>query len=714
MMRVMRAWPLSGVALISVISAACGDNILLEGDPLEPADNLTIIAHQDDDLLFMQPDLFDAVQGGAGVTNVYVTAGNGNHGVAQAETRYGGLMSAYGSIAGDNDWSCGWIEIAGHAAQHCRLATAKVSLVFLGYPDGGRYGEVTDSLLHLWEAKIKTASTIARRSTTYDQRGLVTTLAEIINTTAPATLRTLDIASTHGDDHPDHLIVGALAVLATAASSQAPEIISFRGYDTEIEPVNTDPILDRSLAALLHYEACATGCAPCGQVCAIDQIAESHITWLAHRYAIGLRRSAGGELRLGNGCVTVTGAGSDAMIGDCATAPTWQLDDHGALRSNTDLCLQVIFTGEIIAGTCGIGGAGARFFLDDEGHLWSGAIPEPAAEMELAHLSCVGVDDGRLRAELCGAYHAPVLELARTTTATPRDTVTITQTGRAVRLAKLPQGALPMLCAIEPARGLMCAPGIRGGGLLPAIRIDSAAAPLAIEPESLMFGDVDGDGLTDACGRDAGGILCATATSGYQAARWTTVLGGSGPASATDRSLAITPDGKICGLAAPGVVCVSKDATSITDTDVRSTWPDRWADLWIADLDGDHQPDWCAATEDGPACSLAADREITTDGIAWGYASGAVIEASAGTGLLPDTATAVFTDIDGDGRDDLCTTQDGVIACARSLSHGFGPRATIARLPAGMIPTALWAEPPVVGRAPRICAADATTIACAD
>ena len=295
------------------------------------------------------------------------------------------------------------------------------------------------------------------------------------------------------------------------------------------------------------------------------------------------------------------------------------------------------------------------------------------------------------------------------------DTATITRTGRAVRIAGLGRAPLPMLCAIETdARGLMCAPGSAGGGLLPAIRIDSAAAPLAIEPESLTFGDVDGDALTDACGRDAGGILCATAASGYQPVRWTTAFDASGPATPTDRSLAIAPGGKICGLGDPGVVCVSRGATAI---EVRSTWPDRRAALWIADLDGDHQPDWCAATAEGPACSLATDRDRTTAGVAWGYAFGGLIQAGAAEAALPDTATAVFTDIDGDGRDDLCTAPGGVIACARSLGRGFGPRTAIARLPAGMIPTALWAEaaaPSIAGRPPRICAADATTIACAD
>ncbi|MEO7730501.1 MAG: VCBS repeat-containing protein [Kofleriaceae bacterium] len=68
----------------------------------------------------------------------------------------------------------------------------------------------------------------------------------------------------------------------------------------------------------------------------------------------------------------------------------------------------------------------------------------------------------------------------------------------------------------------------------------------------------------------------------------------------------------------------------------------------------------------------------------------------------------MVSDVDGDGRADLCTARDGVVACARSLGHGFGPRTAIARLPAGMTPIELWAEPA------RLCAADATSAACAD
>ena len=689
--------------------AACGDNVHPVGDPLRPAAALTIVAHQDDDLLFMQPDLHDAVRGGLGVTNVYVTAGNASAGVDAAERRDQAIMVAYGSIAGDNDWSCGWIEIAGHAAEHCRLESAQLSLVFLGYPDGLRHAENHQGLLQLWEGKVKTVSTVARVTTKYDQPGLIAALAEIIDITAPRTLRTLEIAATHGDDHPDHMLVGALAVLATAASSQAPELISYRGYPITGEPANNSLVVADSLDAFAHYDACASDCGRCGAACLTDRLEAGYVDMLQRHYAIGMRRAASGELHLGDGCVTVTSVGEPAAVGDCASAPPWQLDDRGELRSSTGLCLQVMVTGEVLAVECGGRGPGERFFLDEEGHLWSGIVPAPEDDMATAHLYCVGAAGNVPHAGLCGEGRAPTLELAPTAHATQRDSIAITATGRAVRIAMLPSEPLPMLCAIEA--GLECAPGASDGGLLPAIQIGSAGAPLVIDPESLMLGDVDGDARMDACGRDADGIVCATAASGYLPARWTPLFRSRGAADSMDRSLAITADGEICGLGEPGVVCTSRGATSFTD--VRSTWPDPSAELWIADLDGDGQADWCTATTGGVACGLASDRDRTTDGVPWSYAFHGVAEASLADGTMPSAATAAFTDIDGDGRADLCAARAGAIACARSLGHGFGPFMIVARLPPGMVPTSLWAESTAVsGREPRICAADATAIAC--
>ena len=698
------------IAAAIAAAAACGDNLPPTGDPLGQAADLTILAHQDDDLILMQPDLYDVVQGGGGITNVYVTAGNGKHGLDLAEPRYHGLLAAYATIAGTRDWACGWIEIAGHDAEHCRLDDARISLVFLGYPDGEPDGSTPDSLLHLWQGDVTSVRTIAERSTSYDRAGIVDALTEIIDTSRPRTLRTLEVASIHGHDHSDHMLVGALAVLATAASEQRPELVSYRGYNVEFEPSNQHPaLLDRSLDPLVHYEACATGCAPCGTGCSPRDINPMHMTWMRRHYAIGMRPTASGQLRSGDGCVAATSGGANPVLVDCSTAPIWRLDESGALAAS-GRCLEVNLFGEIVAGACAPGDPGGRFFLDDEGHLWSGVVPPPRADMKLSHLYCVGQAGGRPRAGLCGGDTAPTWQLVRQMTATPRSAVGISRTGRAVRLASLSPGAPPALCAVEPL-GLVCATEDAGGNLGGAVRLDDPAAPLAIEPESLALGDVDRDGMTDACGRGPDGVVCATAATGFHAEPWSPELASSGAATATDRSLTIVR-GRICGLTDGGVACIARRGAALGDP--LSTWPDRNAALWIGDLDGDGAIDWCAATDAGPACNLARDRSVTDNGIHWGYASGGVIQGCAAEGAIADTATAALADIDGDGRDDLCTLQGDVIACARSLGHGFGPRVPVALVPPGMTAAALWAAPGSLASRPRLCVGDATAIACVD
>src|SRR5689334_21492597 len=111
------------------------------------------------------------------------------------------------------------------------------------------------------------------------------------------------------------------------------------------------------------------------------------------------------------------------------------------------------------------------------------------------------------------------------------------------------------------ARGLMCAPGDPDGSLSRANRMDSPDAPLAITPESLVLGEIDGDGLTDACGSDPGGPVCATAAGRHRAERWAAALPSTG-SSPTDRSLAIVRGGELCALADAGVVCIGQGATT--------------------------------------------------------------------------------------------------------------------------------------------------------
>jgi LmbE family N-acetylglucosaminyl deacetylase len=670
---------LAAIALVGL--AACGDNVLATGEPLAPAADLNIVAHQDDDLLFMQPDLLEAVRRGDGVTSVYVTAGNGTKGVDRAETRYTGLMEAYASAANATAWKCGYIDIAGHTAEHCRLDERRVSLVFLGYPDGGKQGELDTSLLHLWEGSTTDVQTIARETSTYDRDQLVATVAQIMRLTQPTQVRTLEVASTHGRDHSDHMLVGALTVLALARANSNAALLSYRGYEIAGEAANKIPtIYNAAFEILSRYEACATACAPCGESC--TTIDPTHVAWLSRRYAVGFRRTASGRLRIGTSCLA-----ADATLVPCETAPSWHLDAAGELRT-TDICLDADASGAVTTGLC-LGGPSRRFFLDDEGHLWSGIPPTPTAAMDYAHLSCLGAADGRATLQLCGADRAPAWELEPLTVSTTRGDLGITATGRDVRLADVTGDGKADLCAIGAAGGLWCAAGNGAGGFAFAVQVDDPAAPLAIDPASLTFGDVDGDHLVDACGRDDGGILCALAATHFTAERWSPSFndGVAKPSTSVSiTALDANADGvaDVCGVDMTGVVCAPHGLTA--QSTLRSPWPMTSSLVWPADLDGDGQADWCASTDDGPACAVQAQSGATTDGQPWGFSQGGTVD------IIPaNSATVAFADIDGDGRADYCTTREDRVVCARSQGRAFGPRAiTLAILPAQSTASALW------------------------
>lgn len=667
------------LVVVACLLAGCGDNQHGTGAPLAATHDLTVIAHQDDDLILMQPDLIEAVRRGTGMTNVYVTAGNSTKGPEAANPRYAGLMAAYGEVAGDHDWLCGWITIAGHVAQHCRLEAENVSLVFLAYPDGGKYGELPHSLLHLWQGDITSATTVADRTTVYDRDSLIDTVAKIIETTHPAVLHTLDFTAGHGYDHSDHMIVGALAVLALARTKADVDLIAYRGYNVESEPVNKIPALfDETVGILGYYEACATGCAPCGQSC--TTIDRSHKIWLSSRYALGARREVHGKLRTTGGCL----AGKTLV--PCEGAPAWTLSGgHLAVAGG---CLAVDPTGALAIAACAPDPA-QWFLSDDEGHLWSGVPPPTAPDLAHAHLLCITpLDDGSVTTTTCDntTGTAPRWQWAPALATTPRAALGFAESGRSVRIGDVTGDGFGDLCAIT-AGGLVCAPGHGDGTFGTAVRVDDPAAPLAIDPLSLTFGDLDGDGIADACGRDSGGVLCARSTAGFKATRFTPQFGDGDAQATTPSSLRIAEVGgnaEVCGLATEGVVCTPAGASFAPQ--IRSAWPDPAACVMPSDLDGDREADWCALADAGPACGLANEHDVTTDGVPWGFANGGVVET-----VPPDVALTDIADIDGDGDGDLCApVGDGTIACARSTGHGFGPRTVVAVLPDGAQASALW------------------------
>jgi LmbE family N-acetylglucosaminyl deacetylase len=676
------------LALLASVVACSGGHEPPPGDALGVARDLVIVAHADDDLLFMQPDLTEAVAAGAGVTTVYVTASDDRQGVKNVERRDRALMVAY---AGDAhaDWRCGWIDIVGHAAKHCRLAASNVSLVFLDYPDGGILGTDHDSLLNLWEGNIDSAETVAEVEARYDRDGLVQTVTAIVEATRPRVIRTLEVADTHGYDHSDHMVAGALALLADARAGSTAELLSYRGYSTRGEPANQPvDMFGVTFEMFAHYEACAEGCAACGERCAPDHTESDYLAYSERRYAQGFRRSVAGVMRSAGQCLAVTNGA--VTLGECATAPSWRLGSQGELGDATGHCLAVAATGELSYAVCGATSA-QRFFVDDEGHVWSAILPTARPDMQYAHLACLTPGMGSVRAELCGQAAAPTWEFVPKAVETPRAALGLAASGRAIRIGDIDGDGYGDLCAVVGS-ALSCALGDGAGSFSAAITF---APSLSIDPASLALGDVDGDGRIDACGlaSDGSSVLCALSTAGYATAPWVSTFARQGivqvvPATAASLAVvAVAPsgDGALCGMSSVGLSCIDHERSEMT---VLTTWPRDNAMVWEAELDGDRNGDWCAASPHGPVCAPSGETTITrADGVPWGFSLGGVLDPSP-----QDADTGALADVDGDGRADLCglDMENDRVACARSQGRGFGPRTTLFAWPAGVAPTALW------------------------
>src|SRR5262245_61731766 len=99
---VMKPW------LMAMLLLACSDDLAPARLSLLPSDDLIVVAHQDDDLLFMQPDVRELVAAHRPLTVVYVTAGDAQNGLPYVQARYRALRAAYAAIAGAHDWSCDW------------------------------------------------------------------------------------------------------------------------------------------------------------------------------------------------------------------------------------------------------------------------------------------------------------------------------------------------------------------------------------------------------------------------------------------------------------------------------------------------------------------------------------------------------------------------------------------------------------------------------
>lgn len=224
-----------------------------------PGSALTIVAHEDDDTIFVNPDVINDIRAGRCVRTLFVTAGDAGNPYPDSLYRENGPKAAYAQMAGlANNWVATDDGVAGRTIQVLNLVgNSRVSIAFLRLPDGFPAGQGSAtyggrSLSKLWTGAISSITAVDG-SETYSRSTLISTLAAMMTDFQPTTIRTQDYVSPVSDaDHSDHLMTAAFTLAADSLyTSTAHTLMAYQGYGTASRPANVSGVdLTRKQAAL--------------------------------------------------------------------------------------------------------------------------------------------------------------------------------------------------------------------------------------------------------------------------------------------------------------------------------------------------------------------------------------------------------------------------------------------------------------------------------
>ncbi|MEV7086134.1 ricin-type beta-trefoil lectin domain protein [Streptomyces sp. NPDC093085] len=289
--------PLWAVSLLA-LCAALGTLAAPPPDPRgENCERLLVgVAHQDDDLLFVNPEIQRTVRAGCPVRTVYLTAGDAGHPFAKSyyvKSREDGIRAAYAKMAGTKDtWSRDDTVRAGRRLLSYALTERPdIRLTFLRLPDGlPRGGGTTtyhhQSLLRLFRGDITTLRPVDG-TRPYTESALLATLTRLIEgerTVGKRTVRketgreravhvrTLDYdnssfgqrgSRTAGhSDHSDHAVAARYFRKAAHAATDPPPVTPYLGYTLSLLPANLTPEQTAEKGAVFAAYYRHTGCVP--------------------------------------------------------------------------------------------------------------------------------------------------------------------------------------------------------------------------------------------------------------------------------------------------------------------------------------------------------------------------------------------------------------------------------------------------------------------
>lgn len=226
---------------------------------------MSIWAHYDDDLIFANPALQDAMVAGDCIRTVFVTASDAGRGADYSRMRELGILRAYNTMRGQEGfWSEKRVTLLSGAvlSQWSPDGDPDITVAFLRLPDGNMtgdgFGATGNASLPLLLNGVIPALGPIDGGPAISSEALVASLAEAIQAYHATRLMThvpSTAANSTAGDHPDHAATGTYARAAWQRAGFPVGQVSYAiGYPSAELPVNlTGEVLTRKLAPYRVY-----------------------------------------------------------------------------------------------------------------------------------------------------------------------------------------------------------------------------------------------------------------------------------------------------------------------------------------------------------------------------------------------------------------------------------------------------------------------------
>ena len=621
-------------------------------DAYSPPVQLFFSAHEDDDLLFMNPDIGAAIDRGDHVRVVFFTAGDAGNDASYWLGREAGIRAAYAQMAAvADDWAT---TMETHAGKTLRVQTLTgadlVEVAFMRLPDGNPNGTgyaVTGytSLERLWTGEIATLPTVDD-SETYTRAELLATLSALVAALAPTRIGTMDSTGEFAGDHSDHRHGALFAFEAQRGLTDDHALHLYRGYNINDLPASLAAVeRDQKWATFAAYAPHDTSmCGGAGADC-LEGGAYGGWAWrqVAIMRILGRR---GHIVGLQNKCLdagsATPGPGDGVQLWSCLDGDArqqWHIGSDGRIGGPGGTCLRAPLSAN---GTA----VELADCASEDGQRWTvtsnGQVRGPNGV-------CLDVRGG-------DSTDGTVIQVW--------SCVDVPQQNWSPRFGPVTRWT-------------------QDGELA-----DADVGAESSQWGSVRLGDVNADNRADACVRRADGVWCALNTgaafAGYT--RFTDAFsdaeGWSAEAYGATLQLAdLNGDSRadLCGRAADGIHCALASATSAA-FGAAVLWSTAFSDaagfassvalygtVRLADIDGDGLADACARDTDGIWCAINTGALSFAPATAW---LGSEFTDALGWDAAQHGATIQLGDINGDGRADVCGRGGAGVHCAVANAEG--------------------------------------------